>query len=241
MRDFLIFVLIIAVIGFSIVLVDKYYYEIISFGNSDDFRTICYLENGDVEKGSFSDFNKNNLVIFKEGDRRVISSKEIKKIILIKRDKEENSSLSSGAEKASDSSNVDFSFSKETKNIVKEKYAVKKNGRIPVKIKNLPNSEKLNIENYLVDGYVVVFDFYADWCPPCRKLGPKLEVLVKKYDDVLLRKINIRNWSSPVCKKYNIRSIPYVIVYDKKGNQVGSPSYDFYMIRDNIRKARNSN
>jgi thioredoxin-related protein len=48
-----------------------------------------------------------------------------------------------------------------------------------------------------------------------------LEQRVNKDDDLILLKVDIARWDSPVCKQYGIRSIPYISVYDHRGNKVG--------------------
>jgi thiol-disulfide isomerase/thioredoxin len=106
------------------------------------------------------------------------------------------------------------------------------------KIKIISNGEAIDLNNYLVKGRVVVFDFYADWCGPCRVLGPRVEALVLKYNDVILRKINIVNWTSPVAKKYEIQFVPNVRVYDKQGKMVGEPTPSYEAIEASVNQAR---
>lgn len=50
---------------------------------------------------------------------------------------------------------------------------------------------------------------------------PKLEERVNNDPDLVLRKVNIVKWSSPVCKQYEIRGVPCIQVYDRRGNKVG--------------------
>jgi thioredoxin 1 len=107
-----------------------------------------------------------------------------------------------------------------------------------VKIKTISKGEKVDIDRNLAKGYVTVVDFYADWCGPCRALMPQLEKLIKQHNDVVLRKINIKDWSSPVTNQYGINSIPHVRVYDKNGTMVGSPSGNYSVIAGNIQRAR---
>jgi thiol-disulfide isomerase/thioredoxin len=79
--------------------------------------------------------------------------------------------------------------------------------------------EKVNIEANLVPGRVNVVDFYADWCGPCRELAPRLEALAAKNNMVVL-KVDIREWGSPVANQFNIRSVPFLMIYDKSGKKI---------------------
>jgi thioredoxin 1 len=108
----------------------------------------------------------------------------------------------------------------------------------PKKEQKISSGKKVAIEDYLVDGYVVIFDFYADWCGPCKSIAPRLEKIINKYDDVILRKIDIVNWESEVVKQYNIRSVPNIWVFDKKGKKTGSPTHDINTVEKYVEKAR---
>ena len=105
------------------------------------------------------------------------------------------------------------------------------------KIKVISNGKSVNLRNYLVKGYVVVFEFYADWCGYCRILSPKVDSLTKQYKNVLVRKININNWRSPVVKQYRIIGVPSVWVFDVKGRMVGRPTPDFRKILFYLKQA----
>jgi len=68
---------------------------------------------------------------------------------------------------------------------------------------------------------VVLVDFYADWCPPCRMLGPVIEKAAKVYGDkVRFVKVNVDRHES-LARKYHVRSIPNLILF-KDGKQVDS-------------------
>ena len=67
-------------------------------------------------------------------------------------------------------------------------------------------SEVLNESNK-----AVLVDFYADWCGPCKSLGPILEELSDELTDLKFTKINVD--SSTVAKKYRVMSIPTVILF----------------------------
>lgn len=55
---------------------------------------------------------------------------------------------------------------------------------------------------------MVLIDFYADWCGPCKSLAPTLEKFAEKHKDtVKVVKINVDECPD-LAQKYNIRSIP---------------------------------
>jgi thioredoxin 1 len=58
----------------------------------------------------------------------------------------------------------------------------------------------------------VVVDFWAEWCGPCRTIGPILEELSVEMEGVEIVKINIDdNPDAPT--RYNVRGIPTMILF----------------------------
>ena len=60
----------------------------------------------------------------------------------------------------------------------------------------------------------VLVDFYADWCGPCRMLGPILDEISK---DKKVFKVNVDN-EMELAQQYGIMSIPCMILF-KDGNE----------------------
>lgn len=66
--------------------------------------------------------------------------------------------------------------------------------------------------NNAVASGVTVVDFYADWCGPCKMLGPVMEMVAAKITDVNFYKVNVDN-SEEVAARYGIMSIPAVFMF----------------------------
>jgi thiol-disulfide isomerase/thioredoxin len=79
-----------------------------------------------------------------------------------------------------------------------------------------------SLEAHAVPGKVTLFDFYAVWCAPCRKIDAHVFELLGKRGDLALRKLNVVNWETPLAARYlkNISELPYVVVYGKDGKRV---------------------
>jgi len=70
-----------------------------------------------------------------------------------------------------------------------------------------------NFEEALKKYNVIVVDFWASWCMPCKMIAPVVENLAKKLQGkVVFGKVNVDECSS-IPAKFNIMSIPTLIVF----------------------------
>lgn len=65
---------------------------------------------------------------------------------------------------------------------------------------------------------LVLVDFYADWCGPCKMVGPIVEDLSNQINDVGFRKVNVDD-ENDLASLYNVRSIPTLILF-KDGKEL---------------------
>jgi thioredoxin 1 len=69
-----------------------------------------------------------------------------------------------------------------------------------------------NITGILNNNSIVLIDFFALWCGPCKMLGPVIEEIYNDNQDIVVGKLNVDNNSSSA-NKYGIRSIPSLLFF----------------------------
>lgn len=67
---------------------------------------------------------------------------------------------------------------------------------------------------------LVLVDFWAEWCSPCRQLGPILESVSKTMPNIKFCKVNVDEAPSTAAS-FGIRSIPSMFLF-KDGKQIDS-------------------
>lgn len=77
---------------------------------------------------------------------------------------------------------------------------------------------KKNPKEWVFEGKLpVIIDFYADWCRPCKMIGPILEELGKEYKGkIIVYKVNV-DQQKELAGMFNVRSIPAVMFVPRTG------------------------
>ncbi|KAI3644417.1 hypothetical protein MP228_010581 [Amoeboaphelidium protococcarum] len=80
-------------------------------------------------------------------------------------------------------------------------------------------SDSAAFQKVLKSDNLVLVDFYANWCGPCKMLTPVLTKVVNNQSGVTMIKVDV-DAVSDVAQEYRISSIPTVVAM-KNGSEVG--------------------
>ena len=76
-----------------------------------------------------------------------------------------------------------------------------------------------NFDELLSSNKVVLADFWATWCGPCKAMGPSIDELAAEYEgQALIGKVDVEE-NNDLAEKYAIRSVPTLIFF-KDGEMV---------------------
>ena len=59
----------------------------------------------------------------------------------------------------------------------------------------------------------VLIDFWAEWCGPCRMLGPTVHELAEEREDIKVAQVNVDN-ETPLAISHGVNAIPTLILYE---------------------------
>lgn len=74
---------------------------------------------------------------------------------------------------------------------------------------------KDNFEDLVTKNDIVVVDFWAPWCGPCKQFGPVFEQASDKHTDIVFAKVNTEE-EQELAGAFQIRSIPTLMIFREK-------------------------
>ena len=69
-----------------------------------------------------------------------------------------------------------------------------------------------NLESTVNDHDIVMVDFWAPWCGPCKSFGPIYEEVSEKHPDIVFGKVNTEV-EQAIAAHFQIRSIPTLMIF----------------------------
>ena len=81
-----------------------------------------------------------------------------------------------------------------------------------------------NFEDTILENDIVLIDFWAGWCQPCRAFGPIFEKVSDNHPDIVFAKVDTEA-EQEIAEQFGIRSIPTLAIFRDKVllfNQAGA-------------------
>lgn len=70
-------------------------------------------------------------------------------------------------------------------------------------------------EETIENNDIVIFDFWAEWCGPCKQFGPIFEDVSEKHPDIVFAKVNVEE-EQELAGMFQVRSIPTLVFMREK-------------------------
>lgn len=89
---------------------------------------------------------------------------------------------------------------------------------LPHRSTTITQSPQEYLNSFLPSGFVVLM-FFAEWCPPCQRMCPLIDVAANTLSDVTFLKVN-RDYFKDLAQLYDITSIP-TLIFLHDGREIG--------------------
>ncbi|BBP43292.1 thioredoxin [Thiosulfativibrio zosterae] len=70
-------------------------------------------------------------------------------------------------------------------------------------------------EDTIANNDILIFDFWAEWCGPCKQFGPIFEAVSEKHPDIVFAKVNVEE-QQQLAGMFQVRSIPTIVFMREK-------------------------
>jgi thioredoxin 1 len=98
---------------------------------------------------------------------------------------------------------------------------------------------KENFEEVITSNDMVVVDYWAEWCGPCKSFGPVFEKVSEDFPDAVFAKVDTEN-EQEIASMFQIRSIPTLMIFREKVIVFSQPgAVPEGALRDVVSKAEN--
>jgi len=71
---------------------------------------------------------------------------------------------------------------------------------------------KDNLQDTIANNDIVIIDFWAPWCGPCKSFAPIYDAVSEKHDDIVFAKVNTEH-EQELAASFQIRSIPTLMIF----------------------------
>lgn len=72
-----------------------------------------------------------------------------------------------------------------------------------------------SFDHALATHELLVVDFWAEWCGPCKAFEKIMSSVAKEYSDVFFASVNVEQEKS-LAEEFEVRSIPFVMIFKKR-------------------------